>query len=89
MEYLYLSTALSQLPGLARQLLSSNPSQQERTVKKHFVLACLVALAVPFSASAAAFHHHIRGNEMAVVGFGAAALVGAVGYLIVRRRHSA
>jgi len=59
-------------------------------VKKHFLLACLVALAVPFSALADSFnHHHIRGSEMAVVGFGAAALVGAVGYLVVRRRHSA
>jgi len=59
-------------------------------VKRHFILSCLIALAVPYSALAGGlYHHHIRGNEMAVVGFGAAVLVGAVGYLLLRRRNSA
>jgi MYXO-CTERM domain-containing protein len=59
-------------------------------VKKLFFLVCLVVLSVPYGAFADGFHHHqIRGNEMAAVGFGAATLVGAVGYLLLRRRNSA
>jgi LPXTG-motif cell wall-anchored protein len=59
-------------------------------VKRHFLLSCVVALALPLSALAGGFEHrHIRGTEMAAVGFGAAALVGAVGYLLVRRRNKA
>jgi MYXO-CTERM domain-containing protein len=56
-------------------------------VKKLFLLACLVVLVVPFGASAE-HRRHIRGDEMAGVGVGAAALVGAVGYLLLRRRNT-
>jgi hypothetical protein len=55
-------------------------------LKKLFLLACLVVLTVPFSASA--HHHHIRGDEMAGIGIGAAALIGAAGYLLLRRRSA-
>jgi drug/metabolite transporter (DMT)-like permease len=33
-------------------------------------------------------HHSIKGDEIAGIGLGAAALVGAVGYLVLRRRSS-
>jgi len=33
-------------------------------------------------------HHHIKGDEMAGLGMGAAALISAVGYLVLRRRNS-
>jgi MYXO-CTERM domain-containing protein len=56
-------------------------------LKKLFLLACLIVLAAPYSASAG-HKHHIRANEMAGVGVGAAGLVGAVGYLLLRRRHT-
>jgi MYXO-CTERM domain-containing protein len=57
-------------------------------LRKLFLLACLIVLVVPFSASAHR-KHHIRADEMAGIGVGAAALVGAAGYLLLRRRHSA
>lgn len=59
-------------------------------MKRLFLLACLIVLTVPYSALAGTlYHHHIRGKEMAAVGFGTAALVGAAGYLLLRRRHVA
>jgi hypothetical protein len=33
-------------------------------------------------------HRHIKGDEMAGLGMGAAALISAVGYLVLRRRSS-
>ena len=33
-------------------------------------------------------HGHMNANELAGLGAGAAALIGAIGYLILRRRHS-
>ena len=33
-------------------------------------------------------HDHINGNEIAGIGMGAAAFVGAVGYLIIRWRNA-
>ena len=33
-------------------------------------------------------HGHMNANELAGLGSGAAALIGAIGYLILRRRHS-
>jgi MYXO-CTERM domain-containing protein len=56
-------------------------------LKKLFLLACLIVLAAPFSASAQ-HRHHIRADEMAGMGVGAAALVGVAGYFLLRRRHS-
>jgi len=56
-------------------------------LKKLFLLAILIVLVAPFSASAQ-HKRHIRASEMAGMGVGAAALVGAAGYLLLRRRHS-
>jgi MYXO-CTERM domain-containing protein len=58
------------------------------TVKKLFLLAVLVVLAAPFSASAHPNRHHIRASEVAGMGVGAAALVGVAGYFLLRRRNS-
>jgi MYXO-CTERM domain-containing protein len=33
-------------------------------------------------------HHHMNADEIAGLGLGAAALIGAVGYLFLRRRHN-
>jgi len=56
-------------------------------LKKLCLLAILIVLVAPFSASAQ-HKRHIRASEMAGMGVGAAALVGAAGYLLLRRRHS-
>ena len=58
-------------------------------LKKLFLLACLIVLVAPYSAFAGRQRRHIRAHEMAGMGVGAAALVGAAGYLLLRRRHSA
>jgi LPXTG-motif cell wall-anchored protein len=53
-------------------------------------LAGLIILAAPYSASAhRKRHHHIRADEMAGMGVGAAALVGVAGYFLLRKRNSA
>jgi MYXO-CTERM domain-containing protein len=57
-------------------------------LKKLFLLACLIVLVAPYSAFSG-HKRHIRADEMAGMGVGAAALVGAAGYLLLRRRHSA
>jgi hypothetical protein len=41
----------------------------------------------PYSAFAD-HKHHIRANEMAGIGIGAAAIVAAAGYFLFRQRHS-
>jgi len=53
--------------------------------------ATLAVLASPSIASAQNWwggtpHHHIGGDEMATIGFAAAAIVGGLGYLFLRRR---
>jgi len=58
-------------------------------LKKLFLLTCLIVLFAPYSAFAGRKRHHIRADEMTGMGVGAAALVGAAGYLLLRRRHSA
>jgi MYXO-CTERM domain-containing protein len=57
-------------------------------LKKLFLLALLIVLAAPFSASAQHKRHHIRASEVAGMGVGAAALVGVAGYFLLRRRNS-
>jgi LPXTG-motif cell wall-anchored protein len=52
-------------------------------------LAGLIILAAPYSASAHRKRHHIRADEMAGMGVGAAALVGVAGYFLLRKRNSA
>jgi MYXO-CTERM domain-containing protein len=60
-------------------------------LKKLILLACLVVALTPCGAKAEdddGYKHHIRADEMAGLGVGAAALVGVAGYLLLRRRHS-
>jgi LPXTG-motif cell wall-anchored protein len=58
-------------------------------LKKLLLLAGLIILAAPYSASAHRKRHHIRADEMAGMGVGAAALVGVAGYFLLRKRNSA
>jgi hypothetical protein len=64
-------------------------------VRKLVLLACLVVALAPLGAKAEddggddGGKRQIRATEMAGIGIGAAALVGAAGYLLLRRRHSA
>jgi MYXO-CTERM domain-containing protein len=65
-------------------------------LKRIFLLGCLVVALAPLGVKAEdndaddkpRHKHHMKANEMAGMGVGAAALVGAVGYLLLRRRHS-
>jgi MYXO-CTERM domain-containing protein len=93
--YLIVNNRLTSLSGtitildLAVGLLSLEGKFRREPLRKLFLLACLIVLLVPFGASAHPKKHHIRANEMAGMGLGAAALVGVAGYLLLRRRHSA
>jgi len=62
-------------------------------VKKLFLLAILAATLAPLGLGKENYEkekkHKIRATEMFGVGIGAAALVGAAGYLVLRRRHTA
>jgi MYXO-CTERM domain-containing protein len=65
----------------------------ENPLKKLIMLAFLAVTLSPFSAKADNDRddhpkHHIRANEMAGIGIGAAALVGVAGYFLLRRRHT-
>jgi len=73
------------ISGIGRWIASPDAKFGREPLKRLFLLACLVVLMAPYSAFAG--HHHIRADEMAGIGVGAAALVGAVGYLLLRRRH--
>jgi len=63
-------------------------------LKKLLMLACLTVVLAPHNAKAGDNDrddrpkHHIRANEMAGIGIGAAALVGVAGYFLLRRRHT-
>jgi MYXO-CTERM domain-containing protein len=60
-------------------------------LKKLILLACLVVALAPRGAKAEdddGHKRHIRADEMAGMGVGAAALVGVAGYLLLRRRQS-
>jgi hypothetical protein len=63
-------------------------------LKKYLLLAGLAVLMTPFNLKAEDHDrddrpkHHIRATDMAGMGLGAAALVGAVGYLVLRQRNS-
>jgi hypothetical protein len=56
-------------------------------LKRLSLLAVLILLMSPYSAFAD-HKHHIRANEMAGIGIGAAAIVAAAGYFLLRQRHS-
>jgi MYXO-CTERM domain-containing protein len=62
-------------------------------LKKLIMLAFLAVTLSPYGAKADNDRddrprHHIRANEMAGIGIGAAALVGVAGYFLLRRRHT-
>ena len=57
-------------------------------MKKLFLLACLIVVLAPHSAFAGHHRHRMKADEMAGIGVGAAALVGAAGYLLLRKRHA-
>jgi len=53
------------------------------------MLAGLIVVLAPHSAFAHnGKHHRMRADEMAGIGIGAAALIGAAGYFLLRRRHA-
>ncbi len=58
------------------------------------MLACLLVVLAPHSAKADNDDrgdrpkHHVRANELAGIGIGAAALIGVVGYFALRRRNT-
>jgi LPXTG-motif cell wall-anchored protein len=65
-------------------------------VKKLLLLASLAVLSSPYLASAQGWrpigyppHRGIGAPEMAAVGLGISALIGAIGYLVLRRRNDA
>ena len=66
-------------------------------MKKLIMLVCLVVALMPQSVKAERgdhdrddnrHKHHMKANELAGIGIGVAALIGAAGYLIVRRRNT-
>jgi MYXO-CTERM domain-containing protein len=58
-------------------------------LKKLLMLAGLIVVLAPHSAFAHnGKHHRMRADEMAGIGIGAAALIGAAGYFLLRRRHA-
>jgi LPXTG-motif cell wall-anchored protein len=66
-------------------------------LKKLIMLVCLVAALMPQSVKAERGDHdrddnrhkrHMNANEPAGIGIGVAALIGAAGYLLVRRRST-
>jgi len=70
---------------------------EETTLKRLLMLACLVVALAPQSVKAERedhdrddhrHKHHIKANELAGIGIGAAALIGAAGYLLLRRRNT-
>ena len=79
---------ISHSPELASGLLFREVKFRREPLRKLFLLSCLMVLLAPFSASAQPKRHHIRADEMAGIGVGAAALVAVGGYFLLRRRHS-
>ena len=65
------------------------------TLRKLFLLTCLIVALAPNNAKAEdhdrddRHKHRVKASEMTGIGIGAAALVGLAGYLLLRRRHSA
>jgi hypothetical protein len=63
-------------------------------LKRLILLASFAVLFTPFVASAHDWndgdrhHRKITANEMATAGFAAAAIIGVVGYLALRKRNS-
>jgi VIT1/CCC1 family predicted Fe2+/Mn2+ transporter len=57
-------------------------------LKRLIVLASFAILCTPYLASAHDHHKRISANEMATAGFAAAAMIGVVGYLALRKRIS-
>lgn len=64
-------------------------------MKRFLLVTCFVFLFIPFVANAKdgpegrPHHRRISADEMAISGLAAAAVLGGVGYLVLRRRHNA
>lgn len=58
---------------------------QEKTLVIYYLMSCVLVF---LSNGGWGDDHHINAEEIAGIGLGAAALVGAVGYLVLRRRSS-
>lgn len=90
-----LAPALLSISLTMSPVRSQNPGKGPFKLKRFLLVTCFVFLFIPFVANAKdgpedhRHHRRISADEMAVSGLAAAAVLGAVGYLVLRRRHSA
>jgi hypothetical protein len=85
---LILDYEMLMMVGIGPMIAPSVARRRSLPLKKLLLLACLIVVLAPHSASAQYHRRHMKADEMAGMGVGAAALVGAAGYLLLRRRNA-